>query len=142
MKKIITVVAFLLVGVIGFAQNKQMEEIKSVDESLRLAMISGNRQQLMHLTSADLTYGHSSGKIQNQNEFVEQIVSGQSDFVSIDITNEQITLYKNTAIVRHSLSAETNDGGKAGTVKLYVLLIWVKQNSGWQLAARQAVKQN
>jgi len=142
MKKIITVVAFLLVGVIGFAQNKQMEEIKSVDESLRLAMISGNREQLMHLTSADLTYGHSSGKIQNQNEFVEQIVSGQSDFVSIDITNEQITLYKNTAIVRHSLSAETNDGGKAGTVKLYVLLIWVKQNSGWQLAARQAVKQN
>ena len=142
MKKIITVVAFLLVGVIGFAQNKQMEEIKSVDESLRLAMISGNREQLMHLTSADLTYGHSSGKIQNQNEFVEQIVSGQSDFVTIDITNEQITLYKNTAIVRHSLSAETNDGGKAGTVKLYVLLIWVKQNSGWQLAARQAVKQN
>ena len=142
MKKIITVVAFLLVGVIGFAQNKQVEEIKSVNESLRLAMISGNREQLMHLTSADLTYGHSSGKIQNQNEFVEQIVSGQSDFVSIDITNEQITLYKNTAIVRHSLSAETNDGGKAGTVKLYVLLIWVKQNSGWQLAARQAVKQN
>jgi len=142
MKKIITIVAFLLVGVIGFAQNKQMEEIKSVDEYLRLAMISGNREQLMLLTSANLTYGHSSGKIQNQNEFVEQIVSGQSDFVSIDITNEQITLYKNTAIVRHSLSAETNDGGKAGTVKLYVLLIWVKQNSGWQLAARQAVKQN
>ena len=142
MKKIITVVAFLLVGVMGFAQNKQMEEIKSVDESLRLAMISGNREQLMHLTSADLSYGHSSGKIQNQKEFVEQIASGQSDFVSIDITNEQITLYKNTAIVRHSLSAETNDGGKAGTVKLYVLLIWVKQNSGWQLAARQAVKQN
>ena len=142
MKKIITVVAFLLVGVIGFAQNKQMEEIKSVDESLRLALISGNREQLMHLTSADLTYGHSSGKIQNQKEFVEQIVSGQSDFVSIDITNEQITLYKNTAIVRHSLSAETNDGGKAGTVKLYVLLVWVKQNNSWQLAARQAVKQN
>ena len=142
MKKIITIVAFLLVGVIGFAQNKQMEEIKSVDEYLRLAMISGNREQLMLLTSANLTYGHSSGKIQNQKEFVDQIASGQSDFVNIDISNEQITLYKNTAIVRHSLSAETNDSGKPGTVKLYVLLVWVKQNSGWQLAARQAVKQN
>jgi len=124
MKKIITVVAFLLVSIMGFAQNKQVEEIKSVNESLRLAMISGNREQLMHLTSADLTYGHSSGKIQNQNEFVDQIASGQSDFVSIDITNEQITMYTNTAIVRHSLSAETNDSGKPGSVKLYVLLVW------------------
>ena len=142
MKKIITVAAFLLVSIMGFTQNKQLEEIKSVNESLRLAMISGNREQLMHLTSTDLSYGHSSGKIQNQKEFVDQIASGQSDFVSIDITNEQITLFTNTAIVRHNLSAETNDSGKPGTVKLYVLLVWVKQNSGWQLAARQAVKQN
>jgi ketosteroid isomerase-like protein len=142
MKKIITIIVFLLASVMGFAQSKQMEKIKAANESLRLAMISGSREQLMQVTSADLTYGHSSGKIQNQKEFVDQIASGHSDFVSIDITNEQITLYKNTAIVRHNLSAETNDSGKAGTVKLYVLLVWVKQKGGWQLAARQAVKQN
>ena len=142
MKKIMTVVAFLLVSIMGFAQNKQLEEIKSANESLRLAMISGNREQLIQLTSTDLTYGHSSGKIQNQKEFADQIASGQSDFVSIEISNEQITLYTNTAIVRHSLSAETNDSGKPGSVKLYVLLVWIKQNNGWQLAARQAVKQN
>lgn len=142
MKKGLTVIFFLLVNMFAFAQQKQIDEVKATNESLRQALISGNRQQLMQITTADLSYGHSSGKIQNQKEFVEQLASGQSDFVSIDITNEQITLYKNTAIVRYILSAETNDNNISGKVKLSILLVWVKQKSDWQLAARQAVKAN
>ncbi len=142
MKKGLTVVFFLLVNIVAFAQQKQMDEVKSANEYLRQALMSGNREQLMHITAAGLSYGHSSGKIQNQKEFVEQLAGGLSDFISIDITEEQITLYKNTAIVRHILSAETNDNGISGKVKLSILLAWVKQNGNWQLAARQAVKVN
>ena len=37
-------------------------------------------------------------------------------------------------------NATTNDGGKPGTVKLKVLLIFQKENGAWKLLARQAVK--
>lgn len=133
---------FSLFVLIGFAQNKQMEEIKAVTESLRLAMISGNREELTKLTTTDLSYGHSSGHIDTQSEFVEKLATHKSNFVSIDISNEQIIMYENTGIVRHHLSAVTNDNGQNGTVSLEVLLVWVKKSGSWQLAARQAVKQN
>lgn len=141
MKKNAIGLIFMLLGLTGYTQQKQMEEIKFAVESLRLGMISGNKDLLMQIVSSDLSYGHSSGKVENQKEFVDKLSSGESDFITIDISNQQITLFKNTAIVRHDLSAETNDNGKPGTVKLHILLVWVKEKSGWVLAARQAVKQ-
>ncbi len=73
-------------------------------------------------------------------EFVEKIVSGKSDFVSIDLTEQTISTSEKTAIVRHILTAKTNDDGKPGDVHLRVLLIWQKKNGHWVLLARQAVK--
>jgi Domain of unknown function (DUF4440) len=68
------------------------------------------------------------------------LVSGASDFVTIDLSEQTIKVTGSTAIVRHVLSATTNDGGKAGTVKIAVLLVWIKEKKEWKLLARQAVK--
>lgn len=125
-----------------FAQNsKSMTEITNAVEQLRKAMVDGDTVTLEKLTSSELSYGHSSGKLQTKKEFVSDIATGVSDFVSIDLTDQNIRVVDNTAIVRHILSAATNDKGKGpGTVKLGVLLVWVKNNGQWQLLARQAVK--
>jgi len=68
------------------------------------------------------------------------LVSGASDFVTIDLTEQTIKITGNAAVVRHVLNATTNDGGKPGVVKIAVLLVWIKQNKEWKLLARQAVK--
>lgn len=125
-----------------FAQNsKSMTEITNAVEQLRKAMVDADTVTLEKLTSNELSYGHSSGKLQTKKEFVSDIATGVSDFVSIDLTEQNIRVVDNTAIVRHVLSAATNDKGKGpGTVKLGILLVWVKNKSQWQLLARQAVK--
>ncbi len=130
----------LLLSFSSFSQKRDLEDVKAVLETFRLALISGDRAQLLAHTSPQLSYGHSSGVIENQTEFIEKLASGMSDFVSINTTNETISVHKNTAIVRHDLFAEINDGGNAGTVKLKVLLVWVKSGNMWNLVARQAVK--
>ncbi|MDR6940973.1 nuclear transport factor 2 family protein [Mucilaginibacter pocheonensis] len=118
-----------------------MTEITNAVEQLRKAMVDGDTVTLEKLTSSELSYGHSGGKLQTKKEFVSDIATGVSDFVSIDLTDQNIRMVDNTAIVRHILSAATNDKGKGpGTVKLGVLLVWVKNNGQWQLLARQAVK--
>ena len=63
-----------------------------------------------------------------------------SDFVSIDLTEQTISISDDVAVVRHVLNAKTNDGGKPAEVHLKVLLIWQKGKSGWKLLARQAIK--
>ena len=120
----------------------QMNEqsVSEAVEKLRKAMIDPTDAQLQTLASDKLSYGHSSGKIENKAEFIRALVSNESDFKTIDLTDQTITLVNNTALVRHVLSAETANKGVAGSAHIAVLLVWVHQNGGWKLLARQAVK--
>jgi hypothetical protein len=122
------------------AQSKDEAAVATAVEALRKAMVDPTQAALGKLTAEELSYGHSSGKIQDKAQFIESLTSAASDFVSIDLTEQTINISGNTAIVRHILSGNTNDGGKPGTVKLGVLTIWQKQKGQWRLLARQAFK--
>lgn len=124
----------------AMAQTKDQKAVSDAVEKMRKAMVDGDRAVLESIAADSLSYGHSSGKVENKTEFVENIASGKSDFVTIDLTEQTISVAGNNAIVRHILSAATNDGGKPGTVKLKILLVWVKEKGQWKLLARQAVK--
>ena len=136
-------ISFLfMAGICGntVAQTKDEKSVATAVESLRKAIIDADKPALEKLTSEALSYGHSSGKIEDKAAFVDALMSGKSDFVSIELTEQTIKIVGNTAIVRHLLNGVTSDAGKPGTVKLSVLLIWQKQSKEWKLIARQAVK--
>lgn len=140
MKYFLLSVLFLTLGFAGFSQTKNTQSLEAAVEQLRTAMISGEKTALENIAADQLTYGHSSGVVQNKAEFVDAIASGKSDFVTIDLTEQTAVVVNNTGIVRHILSATTNDSGKPGTVKLKILLVWIKEKGKWLLLARQAVK--
>jgi ketosteroid isomerase-like protein len=122
-------------------QTKDQAAVGQAVEQLRLLMIDPDQGKLEALASDDLSYGHSAGKIEDKKAFVEAFTSGVSDFKTINLTDQTITVVDNTALVRHKLMAETHDKGKEpGQVKLSVLLVWIKQKGNWKLLARQAVK--
>jgi len=122
------------------AQSNDEKAVAAAVENLRKAMVDPTKAALEKLTAPELSYGHSSGKVQNQAEFVDALVSGASDFLNIDLTEQTIKIIGNTAIVRHVLSAATSDNGKPGNAHIAILLVWIKQSKEWKLLARQAVK--
>lgn len=122
------------------AQTKNEIAVAVAVEKLRIAMIDADSNVLSALTSEQLSYGHSGGSVDSKKKFVEKIMSGKSNFVKIDLTEQSITLHDRTAIVRHILSAVTNDDGKPGEIHLKILMVWVKEKRQWKLLARQAVK--
>jgi ketosteroid isomerase-like protein len=140
MKKIIASTLFILSVAIANAQNKQEAAVVKSMQRLHTAMINADKSELEIMAAEQLTYGHSSGQIDNKKEFVEKIVSGKSDFVSIEVEDVLVKVSGKTAIIRHRLFARTNDGGKPGEVQLRVLLVWQKDGGKWKLLARQAVK--
>jgi hypothetical protein len=140
-KKIITA-GFLLLLVNSFviAQSKDETDVATAVETLRKAMLDADKATLDKCTAPELSYGHSSGKVETKTEFVEALATGKSDFVSINLNEQTIKVVGNTAIVRHVLQGETNDNGNRGTVKLFVLTVWQKQKGQWKLLARQAAR--
>lgn len=135
-----TVFAFMITASARAQSGNDLIEVGAAVEKLRKAMIDGNKKDLESIAMNELSYGHSGGHVEGKAEFVEKIVSGKSDFVTIDLTEQVITVVGNTAIVRHKLSATTNDNNKPGEVHLGVLLVFQKVRGDWKLLARQAVK--
>lgn len=140
MKKLSIILLIVLTGLTVNAQSKDETSVASSVEKLRLAMISGNKADLESILSNELTYGHSSGKIQSKEEFVKAISTRESDFVDIQLTGQQIKVTGDIAIVNHTLAANTNDGGKPGKVLLGIVLIWKKIKGDWMLIGRRAFK--
>ncbi len=142
MQKLVSLILVLITTISVFvqAQTKEEKQVAAAVETLKKAMIDGNKTALENISSDALSYGHSSGKVQDKAAFVDALVSGQSDFGTINLTDQTIVVKGQTAIVRHKLSAETNDGGKPGTVNIGVMLVWVKEKGAWKLLGRQAFK--
>jgi hypothetical protein len=131
---------FVFLGMSVRAQNKYEAAIANAVEQLRKAMIDADPVTLEKLTLPKLSYGHSGGHIDDKTEFVQKLVSGKSDFVTLEFVEQTISISNNIAIVRHKFNAVTNDSGKPGEVHLAVMLVWQKQRGDWKLLARQAIK--
>lgn len=138
-------ILLLLIGVstlsvAALAQAGEENNVAAAVEMLRKAMVDGDRARLEFIAAPELSYGHSGGGVDGKARFVEGIASGKSDFVKIQLSDQTIRIVNGAAIVRHTLTADTNDGGKPGQVHLSILLVFQKQRGEWKLLARQAVK--
>lgn len=137
MKTILTLALFLS-ATFAFAQADK--DVASQVEKLRLALIDPIEATLSELSSEKLSYGHSSGKLENQAQFIEALISGASDFSAVAFENQMIQVEKDVAIVRHNLAAVVLDGGNSNSIKIGVILVWQKEKGQWKLLARQAYK--
>ncbi len=140
MKKGIYLIIAVLVLNTAQAQSKDSLQVAKAVNKLTELMVNPDKAALEALVSDQVSYGHSSGKLEGRTSFIESLTSGSSDFVKINLTDQTIQLFGKTAIVRNKLFANTNDGGKPGEVKLALVLVWQKQQKAWKLIARQAVK--
>ena len=114
--------------------------VTAAAERLRVAMIDPTPAALGALVADDLSYGHSGGKVDTKASFISDLLDGKSDFVTIAITDQTVKVVKDVALVRHTLSAQTNDSGKPGNVTIKILQVWQQQGGQWKLLARQAVR--
>jgi ketosteroid isomerase-like protein len=121
-------------------QTHEGEKIEAAVNYFLTALKSGNRESLQKITHEKLSYGHSNGRLENQEEFIEKLATGVSKFLTVNITNQTMYHTKHTAIVRHRLDANIIDNGKENEVHLNVLMVFEKENGAWKLLARQAVK--
>ena len=141
MKKL-TILAFsylVLISTIS-AQSADEKDVAAAVESLRTAMIDANKTTLENLTAEELTYGHSSGTMEDKAAFIEVIASGKNDYKSLELSGQTIKLAGSTAIVRHKFVGEIVTNGNINAANLGVLQIWQKQKGKWKLIARQAYK--
>ncbi|MCF2500869.1 MULTISPECIES: nuclear transport factor 2 family protein [Dyadobacter] len=141
MKKTFLLIAFLLFNIASFAQSADEKAVADAVEKIRVAIIGAKEADLMKLTSPKLTYGHSNGLMEDQAAFIRALVSEESKFTKIDLSEQTITVSGDVAMVRHKLIGDTHNKGKdPAPVRLGVFMVWQKVKGQWILIGRQAFK--
>lgn len=115
-------------------------EVAAAVDSLSRAIVDPEEALLEKITADKLTYGHSSGLVQNKDEFIDDLINGDFDFSSVKTPDQKIYIEGKTAIVRHIFTAEATNAGEPIDIRLGTVLVYQKQNGQWKLLARQAFK--
>jgi hypothetical protein len=109
-------------------------------EAFRKAMIAGDHAAFDALCAAQLSYGHSTGKIQTKEEFIADATSGNAKWKALEFVNVRNTIAGPNAISRFTLSGELESDSKVTTIGIGTLMVWQKQGNSWKLPARQGFK--
>lgn len=140
MKRMICLALLSISCMSAIAETADEVSVNAAVQRLSAAMLAGNAQEMKAVTSEALSYGHSSGAVQDQTVFIETIVSGGTRYRRIDLSNTKTTLAGDDAVVRDHFSGTVESGGKVTEVDLEQLMVWQKRDGAWKLLARQGYK--
>lgn len=126
----------------SYAQSASADEkqVAEAVETFKKALTSADKNLLESITAEELSYGHSSGKVEDKTAFINGVLNDPIRFNEINLQEQTIRIAGNTAIVRHIFDSKVTNNGNPGEIKIRNLLIWQKQNKKWKLLARQAFR--
>lgn len=107
---------------------------------LRSALLDRDSAMLSTLLADDVKYGHSNGLMQSKGEVIRSVVSGQHDYRSLTLSDEDIRIYGSTAVVNLFTDVSMVLQGKPVEMSMNILMVWIREGTGWKLVARQSVK--
>ncbi|MCS3447266.1 MULTISPECIES: nuclear transport factor 2 family protein [Bradyrhizobium] len=116
-------------------------DLAQLIESLRTAKQTKNKMQLENLCDDHLSYGHSSGKIDDKAAFVAGAMSPKWRWISLDFLDSRTKTAGDLAISRMTLAGTYEvDGSKQISIKDGVVMVWRRESGQWKLFLRQAYK--
>jgi len=127
-----------LAGPPALAQSADETAINAALEELRLGLLNKDKAKLEAVTSPNLSYGHSAGRIETKQEFIDAVMARKATVKWLKFTEPKLAVHGTTAIARHFYEQESEADGKSSTIKIGVLQVWQKEGGKWLLYARQA----
>jgi hypothetical protein len=129
--------AGLLFGGAAGAQSGEEVAVTDIVEVLRKGILEADKSKLAQVASEQLSYGHSSGRVETKEQFINGVLTRKAVVKSLAFPDLKVTVVGNAAIARHIYLAESELDGKATTTRIGALQVWQKQDGAWKLLARQ-----
>ena len=130
----------LLTALPAFAGADEDAILKSL-EAFRAAQAAGNPEIIASICADELSYSHSSAKIDTKASLLDGIAKANYKWTSLEYKDPVIRVVGPAAIVRFNFVGEQefNDGKKTPQ-NLHILMNWQKQGNDWKLLSRAATK--
>lgn len=134
-----TLPLFLILSAILFAASPE-DEIRTAEKQWSQALEKRNLPELEKIFTPGLIYAHATGLIQDRQQFLDQLKSGNRRYEAVKQERIRIVSYGDSAVA-HSIMRMIGVNDK-GPFNDHVMMMhfWVKQGGQWHLAAHQTTK--
>jgi hypothetical protein len=130
----------LLLSSEAAAQAGDEAAVAQAVETLRKGLLEADRSKLEQVASAQISYGHSDGRVETKEQFIHGVMTRKQTVKSLDFPELKVAVVGNAAIARHIYLSQSELDGKQTTTRIGALQVWQQQDGGWKLLARQGFR--
>ena len=123
-----------------FAQTKAHQKIAALEQQRFQAMMQKDVAFLENVLADNVTYAHSNGLVENKRQHLENVGSGNITYQQMEVEENNLRLYKKTAVNNGIIHVKGLYKGTPFQVRLGYTNVYVKEKRQWRLAAWQSVK--
>ena len=140
MIEILAVVAWLSLGQAAPAAATAEDAVRAADAARIKAFIAADRAVLTSLLGEDLTYTHSSGRLDGKAAIIDAITSGKTQYHTMVPEDVQVRLYGDVAVLTGRAAVNVTNDGQLLDLKLRFMSVYVKRDGRWQFVAWQSTR--
>jgi uncharacterized protein (TIGR02246 family) len=115
-------------------------ELAGIERQRFAAMLAADVAALDRILAPDLTYTHSSSKLETKQEFIEAIKTGASKYKVIEPEDIRVRVYGSTAVLTGRCRFEVTSGGQELKPRVRFTDVYVKSDGAWRMVAWQSTR--
>lgn len=130
----------LLSAPFTYAQSADEKDVIQTEKQRFDAQVSRNYDVLEKVLANDLVYNHSNGNVDNKQSFIQSLRDGKFRYEQVDVSEQKVRLYGNTAIVNGFCTVKATSNGEPVVLKLRYTDAYVRSGKQWQLITWQSLR--
>ena len=116
------------------------QEIKELEHRRFRAMLQADGTTLDQILANELTYTHSSGRVDSKAQLVHSLQSGELKYDSISADDVSVRTYGDSAVVRGRARMKVQSGEQKLDLQIRYTDVYVRHGGRWQLVAWQSTR--
>ena len=115
-------------------------QIKTLADKGRESALKGDTSFVEKNTTSDYMAILPNGNMVSKAEVIQMRKNGDVKYESIDLADQKVRAYGNTAVLNATASTKGTIKGNDISGKYHITQVWVKQGGAWKLANMQSTK--
>ena len=117
-----------------------MDEIIALENRRIEAMIKQDTHVLGEILADDLSYVHSTARVETKAEFIASLTSGRTKYQSIEREDVKVRQFGDTAVVTGQANFHVNANGNDIKLQVRFTDVYAKRDDVWRMVAWQSTK--
>jgi hypothetical protein len=113
-------------------------EILEADDVRVKGLLSNDIDAVEKLLGDDLTYVHSSGRLDTKETYMDALRSGRTRYLTMDLSDVEGRGLGDTGVITNIFDAKVQTANGEVTLHSRALLVYAKRDGRWQLIAYES----